>query len=231
MTTTLHDAYEHLKDTPLLTAINENAFIHLMECFDAVIKDYAEGESITTKNTTQSQMLLVARGAVVLIQEDYFGHTSLLRVKNTGDLALAGPRFMIPGLQYSIRAFHPSSIIILNHDKLTRPCNMLCLEHTQLLGNFVNVLIAGHQHNVGHIKHLSQRTCREKLLSYLSSVALQKDSTVFDIPFSRQELADYLCVDRSNMCTELTRMKKQGLIHTRGKHFELLEAFSDALHS
>ena len=71
------------------------------------------------------------------------------------------------------------------------------------------------------ISHLAKRTTREKLISYLSSEAIRHNSNEFDIPFTREELADYLSVDRSGLSTELGKMIKEGLIKTDRKHFIL----------
>ena len=71
----------------------------------------------------------------------------------------------------------------------------------------------------------SRRTTREKLLSYLSQQALQRGSRTFEIPYNRQELADYLGVDRSAMSSELGRMKAEGILNYRKNWFELIEKY------
>ncbi len=71
--------------------------------------------------------------------------------------------------------------------------------------------------------HISKRSTREKLLSYLSLQALQKNDNQFTIPFNRQELADFLAVDRSAMSAELSRMQKEGLLEFHRSHFILHE--------
>lgn len=67
----------------------------------------------------------------------------------------------------------------------------------------------------------SQRTTRDKLLSYLTVVSKEKNVMSFDIPFDRQELADYLEVDRSGLSAEISRLKKEGLLDCYKNHFEL----------
>ena len=72
------------------------------------------------------------------------------------------------------------------------------------------------------VTHVSKRTTREKLLSYLSSEAIRQGNSSFDISYDRQQLADFLCVDRAAMSTELSKMQKEGLIKTNKNHFEIL---------
>ena len=71
--------------------------------------------------------------------------------------------------------------------------------------------------------HTAPKSARGRLLAYLNTVALQKQSNEFDIPFDRQQLADYLNLERTNMSKELTRIKEDGLIECRKSHFKLLQ--------
>lgn len=71
------------------------------------------------------------------------------------------------------------------------------------------------------IEHISKRTTREKLLAYLSDQAAKYKSNEFDIPFNRQELADYLCVDRSAMSNELCKLQNDGILKFNLNHFLL----------
>ena len=68
----------------------------------------------------------------------------------------------------------------------------------------------------------SKSTTREKLLSYLSAESIRQSSLSFDIPFDRQQLADFLCVERAAMSVELSKLQKEGLLVTKRNHFELL---------
>ena len=70
--------------------------------------------------------------------------------------------------------------------------------------------------------HMSGRTTRAKLISYLSEEAKRQGSSTFTVPFNRQQLADYLCVDRSAMSNELCKMRDEGMIRFEKSRFELL---------
>ena len=71
------------------------------------------------------------------------------------------------------------------------------------------------------IQHISKRSTREKLLSFLDEQAALHNSTQFLIPFNRQELADYLCVDRSAMSAELSRLRQEGVLSYHRSAFKL----------
>ena len=71
---------------------------------------------------------------------------------------------------------------------------------------------------------LSRRKTRDRLLAYFSMTALDKGSPRFTVPFTHQEMADYLCVERSAMCAEMSAMQKEGILRFKGREFELLHA-------
>jgi len=69
---------------------------------------------------------------------------------------------------------------------------------------------------------MSMRSTREKLISYLSQEAKRQNSAEFSIPFNRQQLADFLSVDRSAMSNELSKMRDEGLLEFDKSNFKLL---------
>ena len=71
------------------------------------------------------------------------------------------------------------------------------------------------------LSHMSKRSTREKLLSYLSGQSLAAGCDQFEIPFNRQQLADYLCVDRSAMSNELCKMRDEGMLSFDKSNFHL----------
>ena len=77
------------------------------------------------------------------------------------------------------------------------------------------------------LTHMAQRTTREKLLSYLSAESARQNAAAFAIPYNRQQLADYLSVDRSAMSNALCKLRDQGVLQFKGKHFVLCEKFEE----
>ena len=111
---------------------------------------------------------------------------------------------------------------MLNIHRLLTVCPTVCQHHNRLIRNLVFVLAQKVMQFNEKITHMSKRSTREKLLSYLSSEALRQGKRSFDIPYDRQQLADYLCVERAAMSTELSKLQKDGLLVTNRNHFELI---------
>ena len=113
-------------------------------------------------------------------------------------------------------------ILLLNDKRLLTSCPTACDHHQKLIRNLVSVLANKILLFNDKITHVSKRTTREKLLSYLSAESIRQSSLSFDIPFDRQQLADFLCVERAAMSVELSKLQKEGLLVTKRNHFELL---------
>ena len=100
-------------------------------------------------------------------------------------------------------------------------CPSACSHHSRIIRNLLSDLAAKNLASNEKLAHMAQRTTRAKLLSYFSAVAQKKNDVEFDVPFSRQQMADYLSVERSGLSMELSRMKKDGLIDYHKNHFVL----------
>ena len=167
-------------------------------------------------------MGLAASGCVLVIQEDLWGHRNILSKCHAGDFFgepyAASPRAV---LNISVVADEDCEIIFLNVQRLLVTCPTACEHHQKLIRNLVSVLANKILILNDKITHVGKRTTRDKLLSYLSAESIRHSSLSFDIPFDRQQLADYLCIDRVAMSTEISKLQKEGFIKTNRNHFEL----------
>ena len=124
-------------------------------------------------------------------------------------------------LNISVVADEDCEIVFLNVQRLLVTCSTACEHHQKLIRNLVSVIANKILILNDKITHVGKRTTRDKLLSYLSAESIRHSSLSFDIPFDRQQLADYLCIDRAAMSTEISKLQKEGFIKTNRNHFEL----------
>jgi len=114
-----------------------------------------------------------------------------------------------------------TTVMFLTLSKILTTCSHACPHHTRTSTNMTTI-IARHSLALSRrISHTSPKTIRAKILIYLSDMAERAGSRAFDIPFNRQQLANYLGVDRSALSAELSRMQNEGLIETKRSHFVL----------
>ena len=111
--------------------------------------------------------------------------------------------------------------MLLNIRRVLTVCSSACEHHNRIIQNLLAELAEKNLLQNEKLTHMGQRTTRGKLMSYLSAEAQRLGRYEFDIPFSRQQLADYLAVERSGLSLELGKMQKDGLLEFHKNHFVL----------
>lgn len=212
-----------LRSCPFFTGLEDHEILSVLRCVNATKALKPSGSYIFRAGDSTEVMGLVLKGSTLIIQEDLWGHRNILSRCTPGDF-FGEPYAAKPGsvLNIGIVAEEDCEILMLNVKRLLVTCPTACEHHQKLIRNLVSVLANKILIFNEKITHVSKRSTREKILSYLSSESLKQSSLSFDIPFDRQQLADYLCVERAAMSVELSKLQKEGLIRTNRNHFELL---------
>ncbi|HCW22335.1 MAG TPA: Crp/Fnr family transcriptional regulator, partial [Lachnospiraceae bacterium] len=107
------------------------------------------------------------------------------------------------------------------HRMLTM-CGSACSFHQRLIENMVFLLADKNTRLMAKLEILSKRTLTQKILSLLSFEAQRAGSLYFTLPMNRDEMAEYLCVNRSALSRELSLMKDKGLIDYDRNTFRIL---------
>lgn len=211
-----------VKSAPLFYGIKDDELTGLLECFRATIRGYEAGDIIIRQGERISKLYIILEGEVNIEKDSYWGCRIIVsRLKNDDNIALA---FVASGEDVNIDAVaaQRTKLLILNYEKCTSMCQNACMRHRVLINNMFEVLSRENIELLQKIENISQKSIREKLLTYLSNESKRSRSKCFSIPFNRQEMADYLNIDRSAMSFELSKLQKEGLIKYQKNHFELL---------
>ena len=167
-------------------------------------------------------MALLLEGCIHIQKEDYWGNLSILSEISEGQIF--GEVYACLGSDEILNnavAVKPGKVLFLDVKRILTMCLSACQFHGRLIRNLLAVLAQKNKMLTRKLEHMSRRTTREKLLSYLSEQSQRAGSPVFDIPFNRQQLADFLSVDRSAMSAELCRMRDEGILSFDRNHFVL----------
>jgi CRP-like cAMP-binding protein len=216
-----------LKKAELFQGIRETDLMPLLSCLAAKLRHYDKGEYVLAGGEKASSFGLVLSGRVQVAVDDFYGNRTILAQEEAGGLfgeshACACASSQREGFPFSVSAAEDSDIMFIDCRKLSSPCTNACSFHKQLIQNLLGIVSRKNIALTQKIEFTSRRTTREKLLAYLSAQAQKAGSSRFTIPFNRQELADYLAVDRSAMSAELSRMRNDGLLIYNKNQFELL---------
>jgi len=212
-----------LENSPLFAGIAEKNIESLLPCLLAEVECFEKGELVFYYGDKPKSIGLVLSGCVHIVEEDFWGNRNILSEVCSGDLfAEAFVCAGIDRLPVSAVVVQDAEIMLIDYQRIITSCSSACVFHTDLIKNMLRIIARKNTMLVNKIKHLTKRGTREKLLSYLSEQAKYARSNVFYIPFNRQELADYLSVERSALSAEMSKMRSDGLIVYRKNHFKLL---------
>lgn len=211
-----------LNKVHLFNGIQEKDMAAMLKCLNARKSDYKKQDIILLEGEPAPYVGIVLSGKIQIIKEDFRGNRNILADIEPGNLfAEAYSCVQTNNLPITVISITESEILWIDYKKIIFTCSSACRFHTKLIENMLMILSSKNILLSQKIEHISKRTTREKLLAYLSDQAAKYKSNEFDIPFNRQELADYLCVDRSAMSNELCKLQKDGILRFNLNHFLL----------
>lgn len=207
---------------PLFYGISERDIGGVLKCLYAARANYERGEIIFHAGDTTSRLGLVVSGGVLIESDDIWGNRSILSRVDSGQI-FGETYACIPGepLLVSAVAAERTQVLFLNMSRILKPCSQACGRHVQLLANLLAISARKNLALSRRILHTTPKTIRGRLLSYFSELALQSGNRDVVVPFDRQQLADYLGVDRSALSSELSKMQRDGLLTYHRNSFSL----------
>ena len=211
-----------LKKCPLFENIGEAELLRMLTCLGAKVEFFDKKYTIMSEGSPAKYIGIVLSGSVHIVQVDYYGNRSLLSsITPPHIFAEAFACAETDSIPVTVIADDPCEIMLIDCAQILHTCSNNCGFHQQLIFNLMkdlaNKTILFHQ----KIDITSKRSTREKLMAYLMMQA-KKEGNGFYIPFDRQELADFLEVERSGLSAEISKLKKEGVIENRKNYFELL---------
>lgn len=211
-----------LSKIPIFQGIAEEEITSLLQCLQATERTYQKGETILSEGSVTENMGIVLSGMALISCGDIWGNTSVLGHVTPGSV-FAEVYACIPGepLLITVSAAEDTTVLFMNVGRILSTCTNACPFHTRLARNLLTVCAHKSLQLSQRILHTSSKSIRGRLMSYFSQCAKQAGNSTFQIPYNRQQLADYLGVDRSAMCHELSKMQKEGLISYEKNRFLL----------
>ena len=214
---------EILRKCPLFYGIDNGSLLKMLVCLGAKVESFDKKYTVMAEGNPAKYVGIVLSGSVQIIQIDYYGNRSILSsIEPSQVFAEAFACAEIKSIPVTVIANEPCEVMLIDCNHILHTCSNNCGFHQQLIFNLMRDLavktIMFHQ----KIEITSKRTTREKLMTYLMFQAKKAESSSFEIPYDRQELADFLEVDRSGLSAEISKLRNEGIIESKKNHFELL---------
>ncbi len=202
-----------LKATKIFKDANEFECQAMMFCFKTRFKTFDKNETIVSQGDEIENIVLIVKGAAIAQNIDSLGDICILSKLGRGDTygveaAYAGEQFY----KDNLIATEKSLVLFLNKHRLITPCTNRCKRHDVVVKNLMQTVAESSMKLLDKLSFMSKKSTREKLMSYFVSMSEKAESSYFEIPFNKTELANYLSVDRSAMSTELSKMRAEGII-------------------
>jgi len=207
----------------LFTNVNKDEITAMLGCLNASVIAADKDAFIFHEGEPARYVGIVLSGNVQIIRDDYFGNRSIVDTVGPGELF--GETFAcaeVEEIPVSVMASEKSEIMLVDCRRIIVTCGNSCEFHNKMIHNLLRVVARKNLNFNRKIEIISKRTTRDKLMTYLMNQAKKCNSDKFSIPFDRQELADYLGVERSALSAEMSRMRKDGLIEYNKNIFRIL---------
>ncbi len=211
-----------LKKSQLFSGVAEDEIEAMLDCLSAELRTYQKGSYVLHQGEYLHHITVLVAGSLLIQKDDFWGNRSIVNKISVGEMF--GEAYVAPGseaLLNDVIATEDSAIIFFDVHKILTTCSSACRFHAMVIQNLFYAISVKNRSLVQKLGHMSRRTTREKLLSYLSEQAKKQGTSSFEVPFNRQQLADFLSVDRSAMSNELCKLRDEGLLSFERNRFQL----------
>ena len=219
----MEDIYEKLSGCALFAGTVHEDIRSVLSCLGAAERVYEKDEAVLSEGEPARYIGIVLEGNVCIMRTDIFGNRSILA--KAGPMDMFGEALACAEVQYmpvDVVALEKTRLVLIDAERVSRTCGNDCGFHSRIINNLLHVIASKNLMMNQKLEVTSKRSTREKLMAYLMLQAKQKGSSAFTIPFDRQELADYLEVDRSGLSAEIGKLRREGLIECSRSDFTII---------
>ena len=169
---------EVIKKSPLFKGIEEREIEAMLACLSVKTKKYAKNEFVMRFGESTEAIGMVLAGSLHLIKEDFWGNRNIIAEIGPGQI-FAESYACMEGvtLGVSVVAAEAGAVMFMNVRCVLTTCGSACEFHSRLVRNLLSVLAEKNLRFNDKLTHMTQRTTRQKLLSYLSAESLRQSLT------------------------------------------------------
>lgn len=218
------EIWKEMIKSKIFAGLNEEDVKALNFCFKSRLKFIQKNEIIISEADKNEYCVYILSGKAKNVSINEKGSETIIKLFNKGDLfGLTEAYANCPHYKSTLIATEKSTVVFFNRYRFIYPCENRCVRHRLLEKNLHKQLATDNMELNNKVLILSKRSIREKILTYLNLIQENHNSNYFDIPLNRQELANYLAVDRSALSIELSKMKKENIIDYDKNHFKIIK--------
>ena len=211
-----------LAGTRLFQGIREHEIEAMLTCLSAEERTYRKDAYIYRAGDVTGRLGVVMEGAVNIIKDDVWGNRKI--IENIGRGQIFGETYAcLKGepLMVDVQASERSRILFMDVNRILTTCSSSCDFHNRLIRSLMYVLAGKNLMLTKKMDIITPKSLRERVMVYLSQESVKQGGRTVTVPFNRQQMADYLSVDRSALSAELSRMQRDGVISYEKNRFTI----------
>ena len=212
-----------LQKSPLFFGVEKDDILPVLECLDGTLRICPKGSIVFAEGDRPTHLGVVLEGEVRFTRTDYYGNRSIVAAVKASQVF--GETFAcaeVQSLPVDIMTAADSILLMIDVRRIISTCCNACTFHNRIIYNLMKQTAAKNLMFHRKLEITSKRTTRDKLMTYLLMTAKEQGSSSFEIPYDRQELADYLEVDRSGLSAEISKLRREGVLTAEKNRFTLL---------
>lgn len=214
----MNDYLSVIKRSVLFKEMADTEINEFLRFIPSNVKNFKKGEFILHSGEKTEFIGCVILGTARIVKEDYWGNRVIIAELEPGELFGETYACTDEISEVSVYASEDSEILFIGISSILD----FGKKNPAVIENLVRVLAEKNLYLNRKIGYISQHKIRNRLLAYLSDASKDAESNDFYIPFNRQELADFLSVDRSALSSELCRLRDEKVLKFNKNHFILL---------
>ena len=211
-----------LAGTMLFQGIREHEIEAMLTCLSAEERTYGKDAYIYRAGDVTGRLGVVMEGAVNIIKDDVWGNRKI--IENIGGGQIFGETYAcLKGepLMVDVQASERSRILFMDVNRILTTCSSSCDFHNRLIRSLMYVRAGKNLMLTKKMDIITPKSLRERVMVYLSQESVKQGCRTVTVPFNRQQMADYLSVDRSALSAELSRMQRDGVISYEKNRFTI----------
>jgi len=220
----MRDFIEVLRGCRLFEGIAEADARAMLGCLRARALPFERGEAVLRDGSRADCLAVVLEGSVQIVRNDYYGNRTIQARVVPGEMF--GEAFACAGVErlpVTVEGVQPGRVLAIPIRRITETCSNACEFHNRMVMNLLRAMADKNLQLNRKLEITSRRSTRDKLLTYLAGEAERAGSNRFVIPFDRQGLADFLCVERSALSAEIGKLRREGVLESERSRFTLLQ--------
>lgn len=212
--------WDVLRKAPLFAGMKETVAEQVLAELNARCVEYGNGDTIYREGETVTDLALIIKGSVCIENTTYWGNKTIMDKVGAGNV-FCESYACLPDQPILVRAVaaEKTRVLLINVSAIMDAPKEEAFD--LLRRNLLRVTAQKNLDLSRKIFHMAEKSVRGRICSYLSHRAACENTDAFAVPFNRQQMAEYLNIDRSSLSGELARMQREGLLRVRKNRFEL----------